>query len=493
MTGTELIKEGLSLPLKKRRFRLVSEDYVQEDNDREKCAPQMRGKVNALATLTSSYYKSVDFSKLSALAVVATSSSPMSSLSHGSSSAPFSEAPPVAKGSLEIPVSPGIPRTVIISSIDRLQKHQDEHQSPSETESVASIVDGSMVEGKTEASSCNIRPFSGPSLSLVNQDSSPQLLPGHPSETKETQDSGSSDIKVSISSTTRPRLLKPLPNGCHGRTNRYNSYCRKMPCYNGSRFCKMHYQLYVVHRIRSNEMIQKPTNVTEGGSTLPMNLKCENAKDNLKANRPGSRPLQDRRFLAENEKKFGHVRCSATSTRGKLCAYVAVNSTKYCYLHINYDIDPPPKRGRGSNLLSLQFQQCRQHQPHQKKLQTDNFFPLLEPKNSSIQTRLDTQVASCIPIGLKMLSMISTERWRNKRVFITHGPFKRHYGTVETWRNGWVKVRLDQGMGIHNRRSFELLVSPEQQQLSPLHDGGNNASGTFPSLHGPPLKPPNLF
>ena len=38
----------------------------------------------------------------------------------------------------------------------------------------------------------------------------------------------------------------PDPNGCHGKTSRNNAYCRRQPGYKGSKYCKLHYQHYVL-------------------------------------------------------------------------------------------------------------------------------------------------------------------------------------------------------------------------------------------------------
>ncbi len=82
------------------------------------------------------------------------------------------------------------------------------------------------------------------------------------SEDEEGEDYGtrtdvdSFEESVSTSSSLAPqdnlkaanpsRLTSPLPNGCHGRTSRYNSYCRRQPCFRGSKFCKLHYSLNVI-------------------------------------------------------------------------------------------------------------------------------------------------------------------------------------------------------------------------------------------------------
>jgi hypothetical protein len=60
------------------------------------------------------------------------------------------------------------------------------------------------------------------------------------------QSEDSSTSVSSLSASSKAPLLSPLPNGCHGRTSRNNSYCRRHPCYNASKYCKLHYQHYIV-------------------------------------------------------------------------------------------------------------------------------------------------------------------------------------------------------------------------------------------------------
>jgi hypothetical protein len=92
---------------------------------------------------------------------------------------------------------------------------------------------------------------------------------------------------------------RPLPGGCHGRTSRSNTYCQKNSCYNGSNFCKVHYQ---------------------------------------QQNNAG--PFQYKRFTGSG----AEVCCKATTKRGKECAFVATSGNNYCHLHADCDNNPslPP-------------------------------------------------------------------------------------------------------------------------------------------------------
>lgn len=53
----------------------------------------------------------------------------------------------------------------------------------------------------------------------------------------------------------RPPLTSPLPNGCHGRTSRNNSFCRRQP-YNGSKFCKSHYLSLIVSGVATDQELK---------------------------------------------------------------------------------------------------------------------------------------------------------------------------------------------------------------------------------------------
>jgi hypothetical protein len=61
-----------------------------------------------------------------------------------------------------------------------------------------------------------------------------------------------------------------------------------------------------------------------------------------------------------------------------------------------------------------------------------------------------------------LLSMISTDQWFHKTVVISTGPLVDQLGQVEKWGNGWVSVSVP-GVGLHNRRSFELYLHTEVQ------------------------------
>lgn len=259
-----------------------------------------------------------------------------------------------------------------------------------------------------------------------------------------------------------PPLSQPLPNGCHGRTSRNNSYCRRQPCYNGSKYCKLHYHQYVVACTRLPQEGNKATN----GVLVNVH--------------------QNRRFTGCD----GDTRCQATTTRGRACAYVAVNGTKYCYLHVDYDTNPPPKRGTSNAasqrcLVIPNIQVATSLGLCTKDMSKSTGSPTLSgimagTDSSSIvtvvsQSSEDSCSAPPSPdrerslsrdlgmasLNLPLLSSVSSDQWFHKKVMIATGPLVNRTGVVEKWGNGWVSVRVRDGL-LHNRRSVELLVLPDQ-------------------------------
>eukprot|EP00980_Cylindrotheca_fusiformis_P007151 scaffold1505_cov118-Cylindrotheca_fusiformis.AAC.1 len=217
-----------------------------------------------------------------------------------------------------------------------------------------------------------------------------------------------------------PHLVSPMPNGCHGRTARKKSFCRKLPCYNGSNYCKLHYQQYVANeKLPSGE--EEPCELRK--STPDPAVQKHLAIPNI--------AHQDRRFNGSPDQ----VRCLATTTRGRPCTYVAVDPTKYCYLHAGYEKDPSTKQ-RNSAL----------------EVETESNSGLDE--NNNRVHRRDPYLS-----GLPLLSALPTGKWMNQLVVIATGHLQYHSGVVERWGNGWVSVRIP-GLGLHNRRAFELHIVP---------------------------------
>ena len=247
-----------------------------------------------------------------------------------------------------------------------------------------------------------------------------------------------------------PRLSSPLQNGCHGLTSRNNSYCRRQPCYKGSHYCKLHYQQHV------GDTSSPPT--TQEPPVVP------------------SLAHQDKRFVgASNE-----VRCHATTTRGRLCAYAAQGpKSKYCYLHADYDTNPPPRRG-GATPRKV------------AGAAVDSNSSLSATPKSSSQARPPPTSTSCTTHEPLLLSMVSTDQWSGKRVVIATGPLAYRSGVVDRWGNGWVTVQIEGNDRTihHNRRSFELhLEDPtdptktNQQATHQVCQPISSASTTCSAFH----------
>lgn len=267
-----------------------------------------------------------------------------------------------------------------------------------------------------------------------------------------------------------PPLASPLPGGCHGRTSRNNSFCRRTPCYNGSSYCKLHYQQYVVAGTRVP--VHPGTTVTVQASVT---------------NTPVSTAHQDKRFTGCGDEP----RCAATTTRGRACAYVAVDDTKFCHLHSDYATNPPPRRGGGSTgskprLLSkssLDILPRVQGCPTMPDLGGGKRFSLTAPlkptlmplgpdsfRQSPPSVSVSSDESFTLPTNSQspshvLLSSISSDQWLNRKVLIATGPLVNRTGTVEKWGNGWVTVRVRDGL-THNRRSVELFLLPEDASVS---------------------------
>jgi len=165
----------------------------------------------------------------------------------------------------------------------------------------------------------------------------------------------------------------------------------------------------------------------------------------------------------------------ATTTRGRECSYCAVKGTKYCYLHADYDTNPPPRRGASTSTSTHKVGKDAEsadggnnsdgstnETPTSSATTTSNTNKP-NKKASTSTRRLSTvknlekrQADSPYPL----LSTLATDQWLNRKVVVSSGPLANHVGVVEKWRNGWVSVRLP-GAGLHNRRSFELYLHPD--------------------------------
>lgn len=325
-------------------------------------------------------------------------------------------------------------------------------------------------------------------------------------------------MTTTTSSSGGPRQQQPLPGGCHGRSSRHNSYCRRQPCYNGSKYCKLHYRQYVVRAATTataaaaeqeqDEQVLKSPSAARSSSKVTMTSTSTSTT-------PQHHQHQDRRYMGAP----GEIRCLATTTRGRACAYISVHGTKYCYLHSDYDTNPPPRRGGcGTPVLSTAKADDHHHgqaatatttassttttttttsarlaekkglkrRSRRSPVNGSNSAKLVSPRpasaalsevsipsvsseESSAKERKKTP-SRRTSAKLKekhadspfpLLSMISTDQWGQKKVRIATGPFEGRSGEVKKWGNGWVSVRIP-GVGLHNRRSFELYLHSDE-------------------------------
>ena len=300
-------------------------------------------------------------------------------------------------------------------------------------------------------------------------------------------------------------LANPLPGGCHFKTSRNNSFCRRHS-YNGSKYCKLHYHHYKIaleeHQQQLSPLVSSSSSVASAGSEGNTAHKAPSVQGHdgksscslpsspvaaVTAIVPSSGesphaavaatviipvPHQDRRYSSASPQ--GEKRCLATTTRGRPCAYVSVNGTKYCYLHADYDTNPPPRRGGSCQQTHLQHRHKLQPVANLKTATTGG-KSLVDVSLSSSKDLSASQLSVPLAVedmsspsysSLTLLSMISTDRWFKKLVIVAAGPLIHRTGRVEKWGNGWVTVRIP-GMGVHNRRSFELYLHPKQEEVVP--------------------------
>lgn len=306
-----------------------------------------------------------------------------------------------------------------------------------------------------------------------------------------------------------PPLTSPIPGGCHGRTSRNNSYCRRTPCYKNSKFCKLHYQQYVVQGGADPNCVDivKLDKIGKRGISDPGNEMNGDGSGNLLS--IGQRSHQDKRYTGNSKDE---VQCLATTTRGRPCAYVAVHNTKYCHLHADYDTNPPPRRGGSSSTAQKIKQQpndtlanglttlssgngltktfCTVTTLHGDNSRQQGIipssssskrvvYPLFKFPTSTLQTKSElapgkepstTPPTIDPPPPFPLLNSIPSDKWSDKLVLISTGPLVNHVGRVLKWGNGWITVSTttggkspqDSNEILHNRRAIELYLVPEE-------------------------------
>lgn len=296
---------------------------------------------------------------------------------------------------------------------------------------------------------------------------------------------------------SHPKLDSPLPDGCHGKTSRTQSFCRRGPNYNGSNFCKLHYfdpryndatsstrstnstpeeakrmcqktpetsnndssnyETTTAVRISDNSNLSFPL-PRNTGETVPSKI-ANNELESLSTKKQKSNPRQKRAprdklyrgptgNSAGEESSEVEVRCLAISTRGKRCCYTAVacNGNEYCHRHSSFFASA---NGKENSVDAKDTAKSEEN-----KNSNDTTYTKETSKNFSSPRRNRSLAASLQKAPLaalsdqrapKALSDLSTDLWQNRRVVISKGPHESKIGNVVRWRNGWVTVELLSG------------------------------------------------
>jgi hypothetical protein len=200
---------------------------------------------------------------------------------------------------------------------------------------------------------------------------------------------------------------------------------------------------------------------------------------------------QDKRYTGAE----GEVRCSATTTRGRSCAYTCVSGTNYCYLHSDYDTNPPPRRwshkGKSESCINITnsnnsvvmapFVVEGSNENSLKGLErlpavllvpnsspsvtSEGLSRIPSPSGTATSEKLPSAKRSRRTTSTKLaamhadspfppLSMISTDQWYHKLVRIANGHLAGRVGRVEKWGNGWVSVDVP-GVGLHMEATMQ--------------------------------------
>jgi hypothetical protein len=218
---------------------------------------------------------------------------------------------------------------------------------------------------------------------------------------------------------------------------------------------------------------------------------------------------QDKRFTGLSPDQ---IRCHATTTRGRPCTYTAVQNTKYCFLHADYDTNPPPRRTKSINCKrdERDTSTSASTSPATTFINTDDDVSDDEMKeridvtpslslDSPNKTQLQTRIGGLMGFKKRrtnakfaekhaeaprpLLSMMATDQWFGQSVQIAVGPFEGQTGIVQKWGNGWITVLIE-GVGFHNRRSFELFLATNDgigMDSVYLPDDGTDASSSMNS------------
>ena len=314
---------------------------------------------------------------------------------------------------------------------------------------------------------------------------------------------------------SHPKLDSPLPNGCHGKTSRTQSFCRRGPNYNGSNYCKLHYfdprynnkstikeENKSTENSKNEESISDTTTIAKvtGSENKPIapprNENESIAKTNNNNKEPDGLVLTTRNTKSKQQEKRAprdklyrgptgnsaqdgsgvvEVRCLAISTRGKRCCYAAVtsNGNEYCHRHSSFK-GSDDKNGTATDAIKTTKTKSKTKTktnvaPVEESLANLNTTTLSScSRNRRNRSSATSQKAvltadASDPRSPNALSDLSTDLWQNRRVLVSKGPHQSKIGTVVRWRNGWVTVELTgnaktKNPVFHNRRSYELIL-----------------------------------
>ena len=286
---------------------------------------------------------------------------------------------------------------------------------------------------------------------------------------------------------SHPKLNAPLPDGCHGKTSRTQSFCRRGPNYKGSNYCKLHffdprYKSMIAQNDDSFEDTICPrasksssTNVTEIESPSIDPAAIENKSLDQKSTKRAPRDKLYRGSTSNDGGTMAEVRCLAISTRGRRCCYaaVALNGERYCHRHSSFFVgsnnpnpDPTPKKETEPKADSTSARKS----PAFEASDSATTPPTRRNRSSSVSHKASV-AASDLSRPPSALSDLSTDLWQNRKVLVSKGPHKSKIATVVRWRNGWVTVELSiqeeeqkstknksKIEVFHNRRSYELFL-----------------------------------
>ena len=164
---------------------------------------------------------------------------------------------------------------------------------------------------------------------------------------------------------------------------------------------------------------------------------------------------QDKRYTGLDNCE---VRCLATTTRGRACAYIGVQGTKYCYLHADYETNPPPRRkskeeaeAAAATAKAATVEDCSE------KAQRQRTPVAAAEASATVAATSDTAAANNLKLKRlrrssaklaekhadsphPLLSMIATDNWFGTTVKIATGPLEGRTGVVEKWGNGWISA-----------------------------------------------------